>query len=66
MSWVKFKDFLQKNLGNSTVFVDSIWKKVKRNFQYQEKLAQDWAAHLEYLQFIRIEFDPKCAPEEIQ
>ena len=31
MTWVKFKDFFWKNLGNFEAFVDSIWKKVKRN-----------------------------------
>ena len=64
MTWVKFKDFLRKNLRDSRAFADSIWKKVKRNSQYQDKLVQDWAAHLEYLQSILIEFDPECAPEE--
>ena len=33
-TWVKFKDFLQKNLGDSMAFVDSIWKKIKRDSQY--------------------------------
>ena len=64
MTWTEFKKFLRKNLGNSRVFVDSIWKKVKDDSQYQDKSVQDWAAHLEYLQSILIEFDPKCAPEE--
>ena len=64
MTWVEFKDFLWKNLGDSRAFVDSIWKKVKRNSQYQDKSVQDWAAHLEYLQSILIEFDSECAPEE--
>ena len=59
MTWLEFKEFFQKNLGNSKAFVDSVWKKVKRNFQYQHKLVQDWAAHLEYLQSILIEFDFK-------
>ena len=27
-------------------------------------MVQDWAAHLEYLQSILIEFDSECAPEE--
>ena len=64
MTWAKFKDFLWKNLGDSKAFVDSIWKKVKRDSQYQDKSVQDWAAHLEYLQSILIEFDSECAPEE--
>ena len=33
MTWIEFKDFFQKNLGDSKTFVDSIWKKVKRNSQ---------------------------------
>ena len=41
MTWVEFKDFLQKNLGDSRAFVDSIWKKVKRDSQYQDKSVQD-------------------------
>ena len=64
MTWAKFKDFLQKNVGNSRAFIDSILKKVKRDSQYKDKLVQDWAAQLEYLQSILIEFDPECAPEE--
>ena len=64
MTWPEFKKFLQKNLGDFKAFVNSIWKKVKCNFQYEDKLVQDWAAHLEYLQSILIEFDSEWAPEE--
>ena len=64
MTWVEFKGFLRKNLGDFRVFVNSIWKKVKRDSQYQDKSVQDWAAYLEYLQSILIEFDPGCVPEE--
>ena len=64
MTWPEFKKFLQKNLNDSRAFVDSIWKKVKRDSQYQEESVQDWAAHLEYLQSILIEFDSEWAPEE--
>ena len=64
MTWVKFKDFLQKNLEDFRAFVNNIWKKVKRDFQYQDKSVQDWAAHLKYLQSILIEFNSECAPEE--
>ena len=60
----KFKKFLLKNLGDSKAFVDNIWKKIKLDSQYQDKSVQDWAARLEYLQSILIEFDPECAPEE--
>ena len=64
MTWGKFKDFLQKNVGDSRTFVDSILKKVKRDFQYQNKSIKDWAAYLEYLQSILIEFNLECAPKE--
>ena len=64
MTWPEFKEFLRKNFGDSRAFVDSVWKKVKCNSQYQDKLVQDWAAHLEYLQSILIEFDSKWTPEE--
>ena len=64
MTWPEFKEFFQKNLGDSRAFVDSVWKKVKRDSQYQDKSVQDWAAHLEYLQSILIEFNSKWAPKE--
>ena len=34
MTWVEFKNFLRKNLGDFRAFVDSIWKKVKCDSQY--------------------------------
>ena len=34
ITWTEFKAFLQKNLGESKSFVDSIWKKLKRDSQY--------------------------------
>ena len=61
---MELKDFLWKNLWDFRAFVDSIWKKVKRDFQYYNKSIQDWAAHLEYLQSILIKFDPEYAPEK--
>ena len=64
MTWVKFKNFLWKKLGDSKAFIDSIWKKVKRDSQYQDKSVQDWATHLEYLQSILIELDSEYAPEK--
>ena len=64
MTWPEFKEFLWKNLGDSWDFVDSFWKKIKRDSQYQDKLVQDWIAHLEYLQSILIEFDSKWASKE--
>ena len=47
MTWIEFKDFLWKNVENSKAFVDSIWKKVKRDSQYEDESVQDWAAHPE-------------------
>ena len=64
MTWQEFKDFLRKNFGDSRAFVDSIWSKIKRDSQYQDKSVQDWAAYLKYLQSILIEFDLDYAPEE--
>ena len=64
MTWVQFKDFFWKNLGDSRVFIDSICKKVKRDSQYQDKSVQNRATHLEYLQSILIKFDPECASKE--
>ena len=34
ITWIEFKAFLRKNLGESKSFVDSIWKKLKRDSQY--------------------------------
>ena len=53
---------MQKNLGESKSFIDSIWKKFKRNSQYQLEEVYNWASHLEHLQSILIEFDPVAAP----
>ena len=64
MTWPEFKEFLRKNLGNSKVFVDSVWKKVKLYSQYQNESIQDWVAHLEYPQSILIEFDSGWALEK--
>ena len=59
MTWPEFKKFLKKNLSDFRTFVDSVWKKVKRDSQYQHKLIQDWTAHQEYFQSILIEFNSK-------
>ena len=64
MTWHEFKDFLWKNLRNSKTFVNNIWSKIKRDFQYQNKLIQDWAVHLKYLQSILIQFDLDYAPKK--
>ena len=34
--------------------------------QHQQEEVQDWAAHLEHLQSILLEFDADCAPSEVQ
>ena len=65
MTWPEFKDFLQTNLGDSKAFVDGIWSKIKHNSQYQNKLVQDWGAHLEFLQSILTEFDAELVPVKV-
>ena len=64
ITWTKFKVFLQKNLRESKSFVNSIWRKLKRDSQYELEEVYDWASHLEHLQFILIKFDPATAPTE--
>ena len=64
LSWVDFKAFLRKNLGDSRAFVDTIWSSVLRDSQYQQEEVQDWAFHLEHLQALLIEFDADGAPKE--
>ena len=55
---------MRKNLRESKSFVDSIWKKLKRDSQYQLEELYNWALHLKHLQSILIEFDPAAAPTE--
>lgn len=62
ITWVKFKDFFRKNLEYDWVFTNSIYSKLRRDFQYQVESALDWNTHLEYLQFILLEYDPVKAP----
>ena len=64
LTWDKFKAFFQKSLGKSTVFVNSIWSKIKKDFQYQQEKVQDWTFYLEHLQFILLKFDTRCALTE--
>ena len=49
ITWKEFKAFLWKNLGESKSFVDNIWKKLKKNSQYQLKEVYNWASHLKHL-----------------
>ena len=46
ITWSEFKAFLQKDLGNSQAFIDSIWSMFRRDSQYQLEKARDWASHL--------------------
>ena len=64
MTWLEFKNFFQKNLGDSRAFVDNLWSKFRRDSQYQSESVLDWASHLEHLQSILLEFDADGAPGE--
>ena len=64
MTWAEFKGFLRKNLGDDRAFANSICSKFRRDSQYQAESVLDWAAHLEHLQFILLEYDPVGAPTE--
>ncbi len=64
ISWDEFKAFFRKALGDSRVFVDRYWTKIRRDSQYQQEEVLDWAAHLEYLQAVLKEFDLTSAPNE--
>ncbi len=66
LSWKEFKALLRKSLGASNAFVGSIWSRMRGEAQYQLKEVQDWAAHLEQLRSILLEFDADCAPIEGQ
>ena len=64
ITWIEFKAFLRKNLGESKSFVDSILRKLKRDSQYQLEEVYDWASHLEHFQSILMEFDLVAPPTE--
>ncbi len=64
ITWDEFKAFLRRSLGDSRAFIDSFWRKMRRDSQYQQEDVQDWAAHLEHLQAVLKEFDPVVAPSE--
>ena len=64
ITWSEFKNFLRKNLGDSQAFINSIWSKFRRDFQYQLEEAQDYASHLQHLQLILVEFGTIGAPNE--
>ena len=56
--------FLRTNLGDDQAFANSICSKFRRDFQYQAESVLDWAAYLEHLQSILLEYDPAAAPRE--
>ena len=64
MTWTKFKNYVRKNLGDDRAFANSIYSKFRRDSQYQAESVLDWAAHLEHLQSILLEYDPVGAPTE--
>ena len=41
ITWKEFKAFLRKNMGESKSFVDSIWRKLMRDYQYQLEEVND-------------------------
>ena len=41
ITWSDFKTFLQKDLGSSQAFIDSIWSKFNKDSQYQLEKARD-------------------------
>ena len=51
-------------MKESKSFVNSIWKKLKWDSQYQLEEVYNWASHLEHFQSIMIEFDPAATPTE--
>ena len=64
LTWEEFKAFLRRSLGESRAFVDSIWRTIRRDSQYQQEEVMDWAAHLEHLQTVLREFDSAAAPNK--
>ena len=65
ITWSDFKTFLQKDLGSSQAFIDSIWSKFRRNSQYQPEEAQNWASQLQHLQSILSKIDSIRTPNEL-
>ena len=57
VTWAEFKSFFQTNLGDSRAFADDICSKFRRDFQYQAEFVLDWAAYLEHLKSILLEYD---------
>ena len=51
-------------MGDSQVFVDAYWGKIKKDSQYQLEEVLDWAAHLEHLQAVLQEFHLATTPNK--
>ncbi len=66
MTWDTLKALLRKSLIESNAFVGHIKPKLRRDAQNQLEKVQDWAAHLEHLQFILLEFNANNALREGQ
>ena len=64
VTWDEFKAFHRRSLGESQVFMDTYWGKIKRDSQYQLEEILDWAAYLEHLQAGLREFDPAATPNK--
>ncbi len=62
----EFKAFLRKSLGEFITFIGHVWNKLRGDAQHQLEEVQDWAAHLEHLQSILLQFDANNAPREGQ
>ena len=61
ISWPKFKTFLRQNPKNSQTFVDNIYTKLIKDFQYQNKEVWDLAAYFKHLQSIFLKFNIRGA-----
>ncbi len=48
------------------MFISHVWSKLRGDAQYQSEEVQDWAAHLDHLQSILLEFDANNAPQKDQ
>lgn len=64
ITWNEFKVFLRKSLGETRVFVDTIWHKLRTASQYQLEDVMDWSVYLEHLQAVLKEFDVAAAPAD--
>ncbi len=66
MSWEEFKTVLRQNLRESDAFVGNVCSKMTSDSQHQLDEVQDWAAYLEHLPSISLEFDTDCSALESQ